>query len=170
MTTKLGRMVAHLNGLLSIKLHDTLITWSCDFMWKAKTIISPLPQPVSTNLGRMVTYLEGLLSKKSHNILVTSSGKVTWQAKIIISLLPECLWYQAWQNGSSPWWAATPKVSWLFDHVILRDHVTSLDHYISTITMPMVTKIYRMVTYLEELLTIIIIAVIIVYLFNVNKM
>ena len=36
--------------------------------------------------------------------------------------------------------------------------------------MPMVTNVYRMVTYLEELLTIIVIVVIILYLFNVNKM
>ena len=44
MTTKLGRMVAHLDGLLPIKSHDSLMTWSCDITWQAKTIISPLRQ------------------------------------------------------------------------------------------------------------------------------
>ena len=29
-TSKLGRMVSYLNGLLPIKSNDTLITWSCE--------------------------------------------------------------------------------------------------------------------------------------------
>ena len=37
-TIKLGRMVAQLDGVLSIKLHDALITWSCDITWKAKPL------------------------------------------------------------------------------------------------------------------------------------
>ena len=42
MATKLSRMVAHLDGLLPIKSHDSLIMWSFKIMWPAKTIIFPL--------------------------------------------------------------------------------------------------------------------------------
>ena len=44
MTTKLGRMVAHLDGLLSIKLHNLLTIWSCKITWRAKKFISSLAQ------------------------------------------------------------------------------------------------------------------------------
>ena len=38
-------MVAQLDRLLSIKSHESLITWSCKIMWQTKTIIlSTLPQ------------------------------------------------------------------------------------------------------------------------------
>ena len=47
-----------------------------------------------------------------------------------------------------------PTKSHDFDYMILRDHVTSQNHYISTITMPMTMKLGKMLTYLEELLTI----------------
>ena len=33
--------------------------------------------------------------------------------------------HQTWQDGSSPWWPATHKVSLPFGHVILWHHVTS---------------------------------------------
>ena len=42
MNTKTGRTAAHLDGLLPIKLHDSLIMWSCEIMWQTKYIISPL--------------------------------------------------------------------------------------------------------------------------------
>ena len=47
-----------------------------------------------------------------------------------------------------------PTKSHDFDYMILQDHVTSQNHYISTITMPMTMKLGKMLTYLEELLTI----------------
>ena len=47
-----------------------------------------------------------------------------------------------------------PTKSHDFDYVILRDHVTSQNHYISTITVPVTTKLGRMLIYLEGLLTI----------------
>ena len=40
---KLGSMENYLDGLLSIKWHDPLITFSCKITWHTKTIISPLP-------------------------------------------------------------------------------------------------------------------------------
>ena len=59
-----------------------------------------------------------------------------------------------WQDGHLPWWAWTRKITWPFDHIVLQDHVTNWNYYISTTVVPMVTKLGRMVTYLELLLTI----------------
>ena len=44
MATKLGWIIIYLDGLLPIKSHDPLITWSCKITWQAKIIISSLPQ------------------------------------------------------------------------------------------------------------------------------
>ena len=44
MATKLDKMITYFDGLLPIKSHDSLITWSCGITWKTKTIISPIPQ------------------------------------------------------------------------------------------------------------------------------
>ena len=44
MTTKRGRTVTYLDGLLPIKSYHPLIKWPCETTWQAKTIISPLPQ------------------------------------------------------------------------------------------------------------------------------
>ena len=80
MDTKLGRMVAHLDGLLLIKSHNPLITWFCKNTRQTKGIISLLPA------------FRGLLTIKLYNTLITCSCKVTWQTKIIISPLPVYLW------------------------------------------------------------------------------
>ena len=58
MTFKLGRMVAHLDGLLPIKSHTATV-------------------PTVMKHGRMVTYREGLLTSKSCNALITWPYKVT---------------------------------------------------------------------------------------------
>ena len=48
---------------------------------------------------------------------------------------------QIWQDGNLPKWAPTHKVTWPFDHVVLPDHMTNWNHYISTIAVPMATKL-----------------------------
>ena len=50
-----------------------------------------------------------------------------------------------------PSWAAFHKVTWFFDYVIFRDHVTNYNHYISTTTVPVTIKLGRMVNNLGEL-------------------
>ena len=102
MATKLGRMLAYLDGLLPIKSHDPLIKWSCEIPWQTKAILSlstttiskasTTAKPMSTKLDRMVTYLEWLLHIKSHGFLITWSCKITWQPKIVIYTLTQCLW------------------------------------------------------------------------------
>ena len=89
MTTKLGKMVTYLEGLLPIKLNDALIMWSSKITWKTKTIISPIPQCLwPPNLAGQ--YLERLPPMKLLDPLVTWPCKIMWQA--IISSLPQRLW------------------------------------------------------------------------------
>ena len=76
LATKLDRMVAHLDGLLPIKFHYPLLTWSCDITWQAAYYISIITVPLTTKLGRMATYLEGLLTIKLHEALVMWSCKI----------------------------------------------------------------------------------------------
>ena len=40
----MARIVTHLDGLLLMKSHESLITWSYEITWQTKTIICPLPQ------------------------------------------------------------------------------------------------------------------------------
>ena len=47
------------------------------------------------------------------------------QTKIIITSLPERLYHQTLQDGNLLQWASTYKVTGLFHHVLLRDHVTN---------------------------------------------
>ena len=58
------------------------------------------------------------------------------------------------QGGNLPSWAPTHKIIWPFDHVVLWDHTTKKSHFISTTTVPMATKLSRVVSYLQALQTI----------------
>ena len=42
--TKFGRVVTYYDGILAIKSHDPLTTWSKQITWQSKIIISPLPE------------------------------------------------------------------------------------------------------------------------------
>ena len=53
-----------------------------------------------------------------------------------------------------PWWVPTYKITSPFDDMALWDHVTIKNHYISTATMSMATRLARMVIYLDLLLII----------------
>ena len=57
--TKLGMMVAYLEGILTIISFNALITWSCKVTWQMKTIISTTGVPMATKVSRMITYLMG---------------------------------------------------------------------------------------------------------------
>ena len=59
---------------------------------------------------------------------------------------------QIWQYSNLPWWAPAHKVIWHSDHVVLRDHITHQNYFISTATVPMATRLGRMVTNFEGLL------------------
>ena len=121
-TTKLGRMVTYLNGLLLLKSHNAFITWSWEITWRAETIMSPIPQCVwQPNL--FTTCLQWLLlTIKSYNTLFTWSRTVTWKTKTITS--PRNL-----GDGDLLWEAPAHKVPWHFDHVILSEKLKMLYLY-----------------------------------------
>ena len=54
--------------------------------------------------------------------------------------------HQIWQVDDLPWLAPACKVSWLFRHVGLWDHMTKSKHIFTT-TDSVATKLGRMVTY-----------------------
>ena len=56
-----------------------------------------------------------------------------------------------WQGGDLPWETPICKMTQTFDHLVLRDHLTNWNHYISSNTMPMISKLCRVVTYHEGL-------------------
>ena len=104
---------------------------------------------MATKLRRVVTYLDGLLSMKSHDPWITWFCEITWQTKVLTSPPLQCWWLP----NLAGWWAPAYKVAWPFDHVVLRDHVTNWNDYISTIRVPMPTKLGKIVTYLDGLLS-----------------
>ena len=71
MTTKRGRMIIYLDGLLPLKSHDFSITRTCKIiMTKLKSSYLHYLSPHGLKLGRMVTYLDGLLPKTSLDSLI----------------------------------------------------------------------------------------------------
>ena len=71
MAAKLGRMVTCLNGLLPLKSHNPLSTWSYEIMSETKTTICTIRVPMATKLVRMLTYFDGLFPIKSDYRLIT---------------------------------------------------------------------------------------------------
>ena len=81
MVAKLGRVMAYLEGLQTIKsFNDVLITWFGKVNWQTKNITTRVP--LATKLGRMVTYLVGLLRVRSHDPLITSRGPARSRDKL----------------------------------------------------------------------------------------
>ena len=101
--TKLGKTVTYLDELLSIKLHDPSITWSCEIAGQPKIIICPMTTKhgdsittisMATKLGRMVTYLDYFLPIESNDHIISWFCEISSQTKNILSVLPQCLWPQ----------------------------------------------------------------------------
>ena len=90
----------------------TLITRSCKIT--RQTYISSNTVPMGTKLDRVVTYLKRFLTKKSTDSCVAWSCEITWQFNIIFS----------------PGEVLGLKVTWLFDHVLMQNHVTNQTHYL----------------------------------------
>ena len=120
MTTKQGRMVAHLDGLLLMKSHDPLMAMT---------------------FGSILTYLKRLLTVKSHNALIMWSYKVTWQTKIIVSLLPECL-----RPPNLAGWLVTLMGCYLLSHMTLWSHISTMTLFLATELGRMVTYLEGFLT------------------------
>ena len=132
-------------------LLNLLVTWSCKMALQTKNTISPLPTTVlmPVKLGRMMANLEGLLPIMLLYPLVIKSCEITPHTKKIFPW-PQCLWL--------PSHTVTPP----FGHVVLWDHIANQKH-ISTTTVPMVTRLRRMVAYLEGLLLIMLFYLLIIW-------
>ena len=59
--------------------------------------------------------------------------------------------HQTLPNGNLPRWTPAHKVTWPFDHVVFWGRLTTWNHYISITTMPMATKLGKLVTWHEGL-------------------
>lgn len=70
-------ITTHCKEIQLVKLHDTLIWWSCEITRKMKNVKFPLIRPMDTKLGKIMTYYERLLKVtlrdflKSHYPLIT---------------------------------------------------------------------------------------------------
>ena len=96
-----GWVRIYVEGLVTIKSLNTLITWSCKVTWANENyFISTTRVTLTTKLGRMVSYLNGLLPIKSYEFLITWSCETTWKTKTIISIIPQCLW----PPNLAGWW------------------------------------------------------------------
>ena len=117
--TKLGRMIICLDGLLPVKSHDCLITWSWEITRQNKTTISPLSERLwLPNLAEwwhtlMGSCLQSHITLWSH--IVRSCDKL----KSVYLHYHSAYGYQTWQDGNLPWWAPAHKVTWLFDRMVL---------------------------------------------------
>ena len=60
--------------------------------------------------------------------------------------------HQTRKTDNLPRWAPTYKVTWPFYCMTFHDHVTNWNYYISNTTVPIVTKLGRMVNYFNQLL------------------
>ena len=71
MATKLDKYVTYFEGVPKIKLHGSLITWSCRVMDKLKPFYPTTLMPMATKLSKMVTYTKTLLPIKYHDHIIT---------------------------------------------------------------------------------------------------
>ena len=105
LASKLCRFVTYLEGLLPIKTHEPFTTWSREFMWQTRTVISLYLHyhvPINTKLWRVVTYLERVLPKKTSIWTNNHAVLQDLTTKNIVSLLLQCLWQPNLVGGFYP--------------------------------------------------------------------
>ena len=149
MTTKIDKVGVYSKGPTSVESFDALITWPSYHMTDGKRYISTSVEPMATKL---VGSNAGILSIKSQNLLITWLYKVTWQMKNVINSLSRDL---SLSNLAEGWLIirshmSNHKATYSFDHVVTWAHVTNELRYIFTSTMPIATKLNRVMVCNEE--------------------
>ena len=128
--------------------HDPSVACSYVITWETKTIISPLSRCLWwANFGGWWLATRGLHPQSS--MTLSSRCLVRSQDKL------KPLYLQCnikWQCDDLPWGASIHKVQWAYYHVVLRNHVTNDNHYISTTIIYRNTKLDRVMTHLKGLL------------------
>ena len=152
MTAKIDKVDVYSKRPPSIESFDALIMWPCYHMTDEKHYISTSAGPVGSKLHRVVGSNAGLLYIKSYNLLITWSYKVTWQIKNVINSLSRDL---SLSNLAGGWLMIRSHISYhkatySFDHVVMWVHVTNELRYIFTSTMPIATKLNRVMACNEE--------------------
>ena len=108
MANKLGWVVTYLKGLLPIKLHGSLVMWSCCITWQIifskilKHEISSTTILMATKPDMVITYHEGFPPITSLDPLTSWSYEVTWQIEYFISPLA----LDQWRPNTARWWIA----------------------------------------------------------------
>ena len=124
MATKLDRRVINHEGLLHIKLHDTLIMWSCKKTWQTK------------NISFLPWHLCHQSWQDGNSLWWAPAQKITWLFDHVVledqvTKLKTYLHYhgtnghQTRQGGDIPWVALTRRVTWPYDHVVFQNHATN---------------------------------------------
>ena len=117
--------MTYLEGLLFLKSHDPLITWSCKITWQANHSISTTTIPMVAKRGSVVNYLKRLLPIKSNGLWVTWFSGITWQIKNFYLHCHGAYCYLTWQDNYLPWGTPSHEVTWSLDHEILQNHVAN---------------------------------------------
>ena len=152
MTGKIGKVEVYSKRPPSIDFFYALITWQSYHVADGKHYISTSAGPMATKLDRVVGSNVGLLSIKSYNLLTTWPFKVTWQMKIVVNSLSRDL---SLSNLAEGWLIirshmSNHKATYSFDHVVTWAHVTNELRYIFTSTMPIATKLNRVMVCNEQ--------------------
>ena len=130
------------------KSHDALIIWSCKITGQSKTIISRLPQLLTTKLGRIMTYLKRL--PPGNYTTLWSHGLERLRDKLkLLNRHYQCLW-----PGSLTGSWSSLKDCYPYGHMTLksRGFARSRDKLKTNVTIiPTAAKIGTVVTYSKEL-------------------
>ena len=118
-----------------------------------------LPMERVTKIGLINLKYRLLSSHVSHwqnHVTIWSCGRFRSPEKLKLLYLHYRNTYDnlTGQNGDLRWGAPTYKVAWCFDQMFWQDDETNWNHCISNVTVPMDTRLGRMVIYLEGLLPI----------------
>ena len=128
MTMKLGRMLPYLEGHLTIKSHNALITWFCKVTWQTKIIISLLSEFLWPHQS---WYNGGLLCQTNKHKVILRFDCMVMQGHVTNK---NCYIFPTREPyGYKPGRMTTQLDEFLhvkslspFDYVVLRDHVTKL--------------------------------------------
>ena len=147
LTTKFGKQV-HLQDLTQMILIKQVPVASHVKLMRQTKNISTIRVPMATKLGRIVTLL-GFCYQRYMTLWSRDFARSRDKQKSYLHC-QSANGHQTWQIGNLPWLTYACEVTRTFDLVILQDHVTNCNHYISTIRVPVTNKVGRMVTYLDE--------------------
>ena len=82
---------------------------------------------------------------------ISKIRKSWWSGEKLNIYIPTCTSHMAnkWLGGNLLWRVSTYKFTQPFKHKVIGGYVTNYKHF-STITMPMVTRFVRLLTYCQE--------------------